>query len=184
MYIHTHTGEARVVNQSSNARSMCPDNKLVAANFGKNGGNLGGEEGRWGRYGQTKLANLVFTSALDDCLRAAQSKVKALTCHPGLSATNLQVTTAVDFKGGADGMLGSIMGDAQSSEDGSMPMSLAAFGADVASGEFFGPSDAGSIGPGTKGKAIKLDVEPYGKSDENKSLLWTESEKELGEFKF
>jgi NAD(P)-dependent dehydrogenase (short-subunit alcohol dehydrogenase family) len=44
----------------------------------------------WPAYGQSKLANLLFTKELDRRLRAAGSKVKALAAHPGYSATNLQ----------------------------------------------------------------------------------------------
>jgi hypothetical protein len=42
----------------------------------------------------TKLANAVFTLALDAKLRARHSRAKALCAAPGLSSTNLQVTTA------------------------------------------------------------------------------------------
>jgi NAD(P)-dependent dehydrogenase (short-subunit alcohol dehydrogenase family) len=44
----------------------------------------------WPAYGQSKLANLLFTKELDRRLRAAGSRVKALAAHPGYSATNLQ----------------------------------------------------------------------------------------------
>ena len=40
--------------------------------------------------------SVVFTYALRDKLAKAGSKVKALVAHPGLAATNLQVTTAND----------------------------------------------------------------------------------------
>jgi NAD(P)-dependent dehydrogenase (short-subunit alcohol dehydrogenase family) len=44
----------------------------------------------WLAYGQSKLANLLFTSELQRKLDAAGSTVKALAAHPGYSATNLQ----------------------------------------------------------------------------------------------
>ncbi|CAN3130520.1 oxidoreductase [Mycobacterium sp. smrl_JER01] len=47
----------------------------------------------WPAYGQSKLANLLFTSALQVKLRAAGSPVRALAAHPGYSATNLQGNT-------------------------------------------------------------------------------------------
>merc|ERR1711963_932280 len=61
-------GEARVVNHSSIAR-YSPAQPLEAKYFGKNGGKLGGDAdaccrpfsgGRWKRYQQTKLANVVY----------------------------------------------------------------------------------------------------------------------------
>ena len=44
----------------------------------------------WPAYGQSKLANLLFTSELQRRLSAAGSPVRALAAHPGYSATNLQ----------------------------------------------------------------------------------------------
>jgi NAD(P)-dependent dehydrogenase (short-subunit alcohol dehydrogenase family) len=44
----------------------------------------------WLAYGQSKLANLLFTSELQRRLIAAGSYVKAHAAHPGYSATNLQ----------------------------------------------------------------------------------------------
>ena len=47
----------------------------------------------WPAYGQSKLANLLFTSELQRRLDAAGSPVKAHAAHPGYSATNLQGKT-------------------------------------------------------------------------------------------
>ena len=44
----------------------------------------------WLAYGQSKLANLLFTSELQRRLDAAGSRIKAHSAHPGYSATNLQ----------------------------------------------------------------------------------------------
>lgn len=44
----------------------------------------------WLAYGQSKLANLLFTSELQRRLEAAGSVVTAVSAHPGYSATNLQ----------------------------------------------------------------------------------------------
>ena len=44
----------------------------------------------WPAYGQSKLANLLFTSELQRRLNAAGSAIKAHAAHPGYSATNLQ----------------------------------------------------------------------------------------------
>lgn len=47
----------------------------------------------WPAYAQSKLANLLFTKELQRRLDAAGSPVKAITAHPGYSATNLQGQT-------------------------------------------------------------------------------------------
>jgi NAD(P)-dependent dehydrogenase (short-subunit alcohol dehydrogenase family) len=48
----------------------------------------------WPAYGQSKLANLLFTKELQRRLDSAGSRVKALVAHPGYSATELQSHSA------------------------------------------------------------------------------------------
>jgi NAD(P)-dependent dehydrogenase (short-subunit alcohol dehydrogenase family) len=48
---------------------------------------------RWLAYGQSKLANLLFTYELARRLTAAGSSVRAYAAHPGYAATNLQSHT-------------------------------------------------------------------------------------------
>ena len=90
-------GEARVCNHSSEARHGKP---LEGNYFGKNGGNLGGNGNsmlfggaRWVRYQQSKLANTVFSLCLAERFEKI-SGLKSVCAHPGLAATNLQVTSA------------------------------------------------------------------------------------------
>jgi NAD(P)-dependent dehydrogenase (short-subunit alcohol dehydrogenase family) len=45
---------------------------------------------RWSAYGQSKLANLLFTLELQRRLDLSGSPVRALAAHPGYAATNLQ----------------------------------------------------------------------------------------------
>jgi NAD(P)-dependent dehydrogenase (short-subunit alcohol dehydrogenase family) len=47
----------------------------------------------WRAYGQSKLANLLFTSELQRRLSAAGSAVLATAAHPGYASTNLQFHT-------------------------------------------------------------------------------------------
>lgn len=47
----------------------------------------------WLAYGQSKLANLLFTQELQRRLDAVGSPVKSLAAHPGYSSTNLQAHT-------------------------------------------------------------------------------------------
>lgn len=51
----------------------------------------------WLAYGQSKLANLLFTSELQRRLTAAGSPLRAHAAHPGYSATNLQGHTGNRF---------------------------------------------------------------------------------------
>jgi len=176
-------GEARIVNHSSGARAQ-PNKVLDAKYLGKNGGNLGGNGSsmifggaRWQRYHQTKLANAVFTLGLADRLTAANSKVKALVCAPGLASTNLQVTTNQN-----DGMSETwVMRYAQSAEDGTMPLLQCCAGEGVANGDFYEPTKK-AMGMRATGPPAKFDLEKICTKEESRKILWEESEKACGVF--
>merc|ERR1711972_126894 len=74
--------------------------KLEGKYFAKHtDGQCGGDgtSANFDRYQQTKLANAVFCAALKERLLASgghRAKVMSLVCHPGVSTTNLQVTTS------------------------------------------------------------------------------------------
>jgi len=46
----------------------------------------------WGAYGQSKLANLLFTHELNRRLQQVGKNTISVACHPGWAATNLQET--------------------------------------------------------------------------------------------
>jgi NAD(P)-dependent dehydrogenase (short-subunit alcohol dehydrogenase family) len=90
----------------------------------------------WRAYGQSKLANLLFTSELQRRLSAAGSSVLATAAHPGYAATNLQ------FHSGRHSLdLLSRLGNALLAQDenaGALPTLYAAV-ADVPGNSFAGP---------------------------------------------
>lgn len=119
-------GQARIVNHTSLARK---GGALDAKFYGRNGGNLGGNRAfmftgaKWDRYHQSKLANVVFTFALTDKLKEANSKVISTMAAPGFAATNLATTT--NESGGIGNMtMGLITKFSQSAEDGTVSSSL------------------------------------------------------------
>jgi NAD(P)-dependent dehydrogenase (short-subunit alcohol dehydrogenase family) len=87
-------------------------------------------------YGQSKLANLLFTSELQRRLSAAGSSVIATAAHPGYAATNLQ------FHSGRRALdLLSVIGNrliAQDEQAGALPTLYAAV-ANVPGASFAGP---------------------------------------------
>ncbi len=90
----------------------------------------------WRAYGQSKLANLLFTTELQRRLRASDSPVLATAAHPGYAATDLQFHT-----GGRSMDLLNALGNrvlAQSADGGARPTLYAAL-ADVAGDSFAGP---------------------------------------------
>ena len=90
----------------------------------------------WRAYGQSKLANLLFTAELQRRLTAVGSPVLATAAHPGYAATNLQ------FHSGRRRMdILSRIGNrllAQDEEGGALPTLYAAV-ADVPGAAFAGP---------------------------------------------
>ncbi|NYJ03084.1 NAD(P)-dependent dehydrogenase (short-subunit alcohol dehydrogenase family) [Nocardioides thalensis] len=107
------------------------------------------QEGRywkWHVYGQSKLANLLFTGELDRRLRAAGYPVKALAAHPGFSGTHL---AANGQYGRAQGGIASILDAAvkavsQSAAAGAWPTLMAAT-ADLPGDSYCGPSGRGEM---------------------------------------
>ena len=90
----------------------------------------------WLAYGQSKLANLLFTSELQRRLGAAGSDVLATAAHPGYAATNLQFHSGhrvVDLLSAASNRV-----FAQDEEGGALPTLYAAL-ADVPGDSFAGP---------------------------------------------
>ena len=78
------SGEGRVVTLSSQAHRMARSAPLGDPRAKR-------RYSRWTVYGQTKLANLLFTHELDRRLRRAGLPVSALAAHPGLAGTHLVV---------------------------------------------------------------------------------------------
>jgi NAD(P)-dependent dehydrogenase (short-subunit alcohol dehydrogenase family) len=181
------SGDARVVNHSSEARNGTVHKTLERQYFEKNGGNLGGDKlgvfsgPCFERYCQSKLANSVFTHALDDKLQASAAAaagnnipIKAVAAHPGVSATNLgdhlnfgRITNFIAQK-----LIFPLI--AQSSEDGTMGLLKAMMAKDVKSGVLYGPN-------GMKGKPIALNAKAWELDPKSKTMLWETSEAAIGE---
>jgi NAD(P)-dependent dehydrogenase (short-subunit alcohol dehydrogenase family) len=87
-------------------------------------------------YGQSKLANLLFTLELQRRLTAAGSPVRALAAHPGYSATNLQGRTGNRVADGGMRLANLVI--AQSDARGALP-TLAAATRDLPGGSYLGP---------------------------------------------
>jgi NAD(P)-dependent dehydrogenase (short-subunit alcohol dehydrogenase family) len=91
----------------------------------------------WRAYGQSKLANLLFTAELQRRLTAVGSRVLATAAHPGYASTNLQFHSQ---RRTFDVI--SVIGNrllAQSESDGALPTLYAAV-APIPGNSFAGPS--------------------------------------------
>lgn len=95
----------------------------------------------YGAYGQSKLANLLFTLELERRLVADGSPLRAVAAHPGYAATNLQ--------SGGGRLRNQLMGLAnrflaQSDAQGALPTLYAAV-VDLPGGSYVGPDGRGEM---------------------------------------
>ena len=88
------------------------------------------------RYGQSKLANLLFTYELDRRLRATESSTIAVGCHPGIADTELarHLPGVVRF---AVPLFRPFFNTAAA---GAWPTLMAVAGPDVDGGDYLGPT--------------------------------------------
>jgi NAD(P)-dependent dehydrogenase (short-subunit alcohol dehydrogenase family) len=95
----------------------------------------------WAAYGQSKLANLLFTLELGRRAGQAGAPLVAAAAHPGYASTHLQ---AVGPEQRGNRVMERVMEFAnrvvaQSDEMGALPQLYAATMPDVAAGDYFGP---------------------------------------------
>jgi NAD(P)-dependent dehydrogenase (short-subunit alcohol dehydrogenase family) len=123
----------------------------------------------WGAYGQSKLANLLFTFELQRRLADAGSDTIATAAHPGASNTNLGHEPA--------GVLGKVMELGrpvmdrfltQTAAMGALPTLRAATDPSARGGDYFGPSGIGE----QKGHPVKVDSNARSKDLSVSSRLW------------
>ncbi len=96
---------------------------------------------KWGAYGMSKLANLLFTIELGRRLNTSSIDMIAAAAHPGYANTELQAKGA-KMKGSRLGassfnLVNRIV--AQSAEKGALPSLFAATAEDVEQGGYYGP---------------------------------------------
>jgi NAD(P)-dependent dehydrogenase (short-subunit alcohol dehydrogenase family) len=164
------SADGRIVTVSSGAHRM------GRINFD----NLDASSGysRWAAYGQSKLANLLFTRELQDRLiRHGRTQI-AVAAHPGYAATNLQTAGArmsgskwsERFMSLANSVL------AQSAEAGALPTLYAATAPDIAPGAYVGPDGLGEM----RGKPTLVGMSAAAQDRATAQRLWTVSEELTG----
>ena len=133
---------------------------------------------RWSTYGQTKLANLLFTYELDRRLRGAGLPVKALAAHPGFASTHL---AANGQYGRSSGGIASILDAAikvvspNTPLEGAMPTLMAATG-DLPGGTYCGPGGLLEWG----GRPVVVTSNKLSNDESAQRELWEISERATG----
>jgi NAD(P)-dependent dehydrogenase (short-subunit alcohol dehydrogenase family) len=133
---------------------------------------------RWPAYGQSKLANLLFTRELGRRAHEAGSSLVAAAAHPGNSATHL-LATSTDASGYR--LVGQVMNwgnrlVAQPDSAGALPQLYAATMPDVIPGEYFGPDGLFQL----RGHPTRVGSSAAARDDEAARRLWQLSEELTG----
>lgn len=164
------TADARIVNTSS-----------LAHRFGRmNFDDLNSRHhySKWKAYGQSKLANLLFTYELQRRLDMAQLDAISVACHPGYASTNLQLAGPL-MENAAIGKLAMRASNrlvAQSERMGAMPCLYAAASPDVEGGDFIGPGGFREL----RGYPVKVRSSRRSHDEQAADRLWSLSEELTG----
>lgn len=126
----------------------------------------------WGAYGQSKLANLLFTFELQRRLDAAGVSTIAVAAHPGVSRTNLGRVPA-GITGRLFGLVRPV-GDLllQNSAMGALPTLRAATDPAVRGGEYYGPGGPGEL----RGHPVRVGASRAARDQAVAARLWSVSE--------
>jgi len=129
---------------------------------------------KWMAYGQSKLANLLFTFELQRRADASGAKLLSVACHPGYAATNLQ---AAGPRMSGSSMMESLfsVGNslfAQSAAMGALPTEYAAVAPEVHGGDYIGPDGIGEMW----GHPVKVGCSAAARDTAAAARLWEVSE--------
>jgi NAD(P)-dependent dehydrogenase (short-subunit alcohol dehydrogenase family) len=130
--------------------------------------------GAWRAYGQSKLANLLFTDELQRRLDRLGVPMLALSAHPGFAATNLQ-TAAPAMRGRklqerVTSFMSNVLG--QSAHMGALPTLYAATAPGIPGGSYIGPDGFGE----QRGHPRIVDRSAAAKNQADAQRLWELSE--------
>jgi NAD(P)-dependent dehydrogenase (short-subunit alcohol dehydrogenase family) len=167
----------RIVNVSSSAHRL---GKLKTGDI--NELNVSKENySPWTVYGNSKLANLLFTNELVRRLKLDNSNITVAVAHPGYANTNLQLVAATKRSGirksvelAVTKLMNIILG--QSAANGALPQIAACTWVDIQSGDYLGPRGLFE----SRGKPKKVKMNKAAQDIELAKRVWRTSEELLG----
>jgi NAD(P)-dependent dehydrogenase (short-subunit alcohol dehydrogenase family) len=124
-------------------------------------------------YGQSKLANLMFTYELQRRLSAAGSSTVALAAHPGVSSTEL-VRNSPGLLRVGNALFGRFV--SQSAERGALPTLRAATDPAALGGQYYGPDGFREL----RGDPVVVESSKQSHDADVRRRLWTVSEELTG----
>jgi NAD(P)-dependent dehydrogenase (short-subunit alcohol dehydrogenase family) len=133
---------------------------------------------RWTWYGQSKLANLLFTNELARRLQQKNANVLVTAAHPGYSSTALQ-TKGAEMENAKFSASIFTLGNrlfAQTATMGAMPTLRALADRGASTGDYFGPNGIGELA----GPPVRVGMSKRAKNEADAKRLWELSEKLTG----
>lgn len=133
---------------------------------------------KWDAYGQSKLANLLFTFELERRARAAGSVLVAAAAHPGYASTELQYR-GPELSGNRAMALAMRLTNAavaQPPEHGALPQLYAAVAPEVDGGDYIGPNGPFEL----RGSPTKVRAAGRAYREADGQRLWRASEELTG----
>jgi NAD(P)-dependent dehydrogenase (short-subunit alcohol dehydrogenase family) len=132
---------------------------------------------KWQVYGQTKLANLLFSYELDRRARAKELPLRALAAHPGFAGTHLAANGQYGrSRGGIATILdATVRAVSQPAAHGAWPVLMAAT-ADLPGATYVGPGGLGEMG----GAPQVVTSSAPSRDEDAQRRLWELSEQTTG----
>jgi NAD(P)-dependent dehydrogenase (short-subunit alcohol dehydrogenase family) len=133
---------------------------------------------KWDAYGQSKLANLLFTFELHRRARAAGSSLVAAAAHPGYASTALQ-HRGPEMSGNKAMALAMRLANAavaQPPQGGALPQLYAAVAPEVEGGDYIGPGGPFEL----RGSPTKVRAASRAYREADGERLWRVSEEMTG----
>ncbi len=124
-------------------------------------------------YGQSKLANLMFATELDERLKQHGVSTQSMACHPGISSTNLFKIGGREMPRIFKGLMNRYL---QPATMGALPTVYAATASSLTGGEYVGPDGKGQ----RRGYPTLEKPDPAVNDEASRQKLWDISEKLTG----
>ena len=124
-------------------------------------------------YGQSKLANLMFATELDERLKQHGLATQSIACHPGISSTNLFKIGGREMPRIFKGLMNRYL---QPATMGALPTVYAATASSLTGGEYVGPDGKGQ----RRGYPTLEKPDPAVNDEASRQKLWDVSEKLTG----
>ena len=162
---------ATVVTVSSNMHRVAPSTPLGDPRVHH------GPYAKWRVYGQSKLANLLFTYELDRRARAKELPLRALAAHPGFAGTHLAANGQYGRSAGGLATIldASVKAVSQPAAQGAWPLLMAAT-ADLPGATYVGPGGLG----GMRGVPQVVTSTRLSRDRDAQRRLWALSEETTG----